>query len=139
MTTQHNQTSSFIITEDGASRSRDVLASGQVLEAGTVLMGTSGSLVAHDGVEVTTAGILIGWTDASAASVPVTILARKAVINFEVLIFPEGSGDVIAAALLANGIVAHPPTIEEEGPAPLAPLTFGGEDVTYQGEGVTHG
>lgn len=110
----------FILSEANGNRSREngTVASGQDIEAGTVLMGTAGALVALTAVgtagdlDGTVIGILLYNIDASAGALPASYLARDAEVNGDQLIYPTEStagGEEAAAntALKSLGIIVR--------------------------------
>jgi hypothetical protein len=118
MLTEKRHAGDFLLSEGDGHYSRDnvTLASGQNLQAGTVLGKiTSGGKYkvydqqAGDGSEAA-AGILYDNVDASAADTPAVIINRTAEVVAALLIWPDGSPpDVTAgiADLKAIGVIVR--------------------------------
>lgn len=96
--TEGRYTAEFLVSEANGARSRDVvtIASGEVLEPGTVLgkVTASGKYVqldpaASDGSEAA-AAILYEGVDASAADTTRTVLIRDAEVNGGEIVWPDG-------------------------------------------------
>ncbi|KRG65810.1 hypothetical protein ABB27_14675 [Stenotrophomonas terrae] len=96
--TEKNRTGDFLLSEGNGSYSREniIVASGQNLEAGTVLGTITASgeavgldLAADDGSEVAT-GILWANTNATDADTAAVAIARAAEVKADALIWPAG-------------------------------------------------
>lgn len=86
----------FILSEAPGQRSREngVLAEGENLAAGTVLMASGANLVAYDAAgESTAVGILMYNVNATDAAQAVSYLARDAEVNQKLLVYPEESSE----------------------------------------------
>lgn len=99
--TEGRSTAEFVVSEANGARSRDVvtIASGEVLEPGTVLgtVTASGKSVqlnpaAADGSEAA-AAILYEGVDASAADATRTAVVRDAEVNGGEIVWPAGITD----------------------------------------------
>src|ERR1051326_2250253 len=90
----------FVLSEAAGMRSRDngVLTEGQNLQAGTVLQLVSGKLTAW-AAGTNVAGILMYNSDATAADLPVSFIARDAEVNKKVLIYPTGTDAEVTTKL----------------------------------------
>jgi hypothetical protein len=112
--TEARHTAEFILSEANGSRSREAgtLASGQDLEAGTVVMFSGANLVEYAVATANSvAGILLAATDASAGAVAVTYIARDAEVNLNLLTYPqntdESDDEATIAGLADIGIIAR--------------------------------
>lgn len=123
--TEGRHTAEFILSEANGQRSREngIVASGQNLAAGAVVMLSGGRLVAHDGtldtggdVVTPVAGILLAPVNASAsgtnAHTPAAYIARDAEVNGNLLTYPTEStagGEAAAcnASLATLGIIVR--------------------------------
>jgi len=101
---ERHHASAFVIKEDQQSRSSRTLASGQWLQAGTVLEEADGKVTAF--VSGTIAGVLLNETNALSGDVLSPVLARVATVALDELTFPAESRDAVIAGLLAKGIVS---------------------------------
>jgi hypothetical protein len=120
--TEAAHTAEFILSEANGQRSREegTLASGQNLEAGTVLqLNGSSKLVAFDGDNNTAGdlidqavGILLAAGDATGGDLKVAYIARDAEVNLKLLTYPAETtaggqeADTIASLKLL-GIIAR--------------------------------
>lgn len=107
----------FILSEANFHRSRDnrVLASGQNLEAGTLLMVDGGEtrLIAWtganftDGTDDQVVGILIANTNSTDGHKNVAIIARDAEVLLNRLTYPAGTSALAIDQLKNLGIIAR--------------------------------
>ena len=102
---ERHHASAFVIKEDQHSRSSRTLASGQWLQAGTVLEEADGSKVTAY-VSGTIAGVLLNEANASLGDMLSPVLARAATVALDELTFPAESRDAVISGLLAKGIVS---------------------------------
>jgi hypothetical protein len=128
--TQHRGPGGFIISEGEwkHSRATGVIASGQDLEAGALIMDDgSGKLVAWDGdVESACAGVLLSRTDARNGDRSAAYVKGAAEVN-AVLLDHDGTEEDAAAVLAAIGIVTHVPVSAGsggDGDVPAPPSGF---------------
>lgn len=97
----------FIVSDSGGrSYEQKLVASGQDLDAGEVVMLSAGKLVTFDGASASTClGILVYPVDASAAAVMGTYLAREAEVRAADLTYPAGTRTLTENDLNALGII----------------------------------
>jgi hypothetical protein len=114
--TEGNRDAAFILSEANFHRSRDnaTLASGQDVQAGTVMQYDGGTRLipwvgtnVTDGTEDEVVGILINTTDSTAGHKAVSIISRHAEVILSQLTYPAAFEAVMLAQLAAKGIICR--------------------------------
>lgn len=97
----------FIVSDSGGrSYEQKLVASGEVLVAGEVVMLSATKLVAFDGASASTClGVIVYPVDATDADVMATYLARDAEVRAADLTYPAGTRTLTENDLNALGII----------------------------------
>lgn len=106
--TETRHAGAFLLSEAPGNRSREqkLVASGQTLDAGEVVMLSAGKLVTFDGgTSSTVLGISLNAVDASGGAVMGTYIARDAEVNAALLSYPAGTRTLTENDLNALGII----------------------------------